>query len=138
MPASESAPAPASTPAPAPASETASTTGHRQRTGIIVGSVGVAALVGSVIAYEASSTKFDDVTRLCPNSTCATTGTLSEAQSKQDDGHTLRGVSIGMGIGGVILAAAGGYLMLAPHHEESHVSLHVDHSGAGVAYELRF
>jgi len=138
--AAAAAPAAATAPAPtAPAEPTdLATTGHRKRNGIILGAAGVAALVGSAIAYEASSTRFDDVSRLCPSSTCPSMSDLSLAQSKQDDGHTLRGVSIGMGIGGALLVAAGSYLLLTPHHEEQHVSLHVDHSGAAVAYELRF
>jgi len=134
--AAEPAPAPAS--APAPAEPAAASEGHRTRNGIIIGATGVAALVGAAIAFEASSTRFDDVDRLCPSSTCPSQSVLEEAKSKQDDGHTLRGVSIGAGIGGLLLVAAGSYLALAPHHEDSRVSLHVDHSGAGMAYEWRF
>jgi hypothetical protein len=115
------------------------TTDHRRRNGLIVGAGGVAVLVGAAIAWEGSSTRFDDVTRLCPSYTCSSSSVLSEAQSKQDDGHTLRGVSIGMGIGGILLVAAGSYLALTPHTaEDSHMSLRVEHGGGSVGYTTRF
>ena len=111
---------------------------HRKRNGLVVGAGGLGLLVGAAIAFEAASSRFDDAARLCPASTCANDTDLAKGKSLLSDGHTLRGVSIGMGLGGVALLAAGGYLLLASHREETHVSIHVDHSGAGVAYGARF
>jgi hypothetical protein len=132
--AAEPAPAPALMPADAPRAST----DHRRRNGLILGAGGLGVLVGAAIVWEASSSRFDDVTRLCPSDTCPDATALSEAKSKQDDGHTLRGVSIGMGIGGALLVAAGSYLALTPHREDSHVALHVEHGGGSVGYTTRF
>jgi hypothetical protein len=143
-------PAPAPVPTPAPASEPASapapepapiaetTPDHRKRNGVILGAAGLGMLVGAAIAYEAGSSKFDDAARLCPGSTCANDSDLAKGKSLYSDGHTLRGVSIGMGIGSAVLLAAGGYLLFTPHHEESRVAVHVDHTSAGVSYTLHF
>jgi hypothetical protein len=43
-----------------------------------------------------------------------------------------------MGIGSAVLIAAGGYLMMTGHHEESHVAVAVDPTSAGVTYSARF
>ena len=131
--ASDSASAPMPAPMPAPAAAD-----HRRRNGLIAGGAGVAVLVGAAIAFEAGSSKFDDAARLCPASTCANDADLAKGKSLLSDGHTLRGVSIGMGVGGAALIAAGAYLILAPHHEETRVSLQVDRSGAGVTYTAPF
>jgi hypothetical protein len=158
-PVAEPAPAPpAPAPAPAPQSEPAATaapapmaapaqpmadmhdepTDHRKRNGIIIGAVGVAALATAGVMFAVSSSKFDDEHSLCPNSMCANTDDLAKAHSLLDDGHTYRGLSIGMGIGGVVLAAAGVYLLVTPHHEESHMTVQVDHTGGSVGYTARF
>lgn len=145
-PAPAPAPAPALAPmatspavAPAPRDEVPVASNHRKRNGIILGAAGIGVLAGAVIAYEAGSNKFDDGAKLCPGQTCANDADLAKGKSLYSDGHTLRGLSIGMGIGGAVLIAAGGYLMMTGHHEEaSHVAVNVDASGAGVTYSARF
>jgi hypothetical protein len=147
VPTSEPAPAPvarpprpvvtAHEPAPAPPMREPSA-GHRTRNGIIVGAAGLGVLAGAVIAYEAGSNKFDDAATRCPGQVCASEADLMKGHALLSDGHTLRQVSIGMGIGSAVLLAAGGYLLMAGHHEEAHVAVHVDHTGAGVAYTARF
>ncbi|HET9988741.1 MAG TPA: hypothetical protein VFQ65_09475 [Kofleriaceae bacterium] len=111
---------------------------HRKRNGIIVGAVGVAALATAGVMFAVSSSKFDDEHALCPSSQCANTDDLAKAHSLLDDGHTYRGLSIGMGIGGVVLAAAGVYLLVTPHHEESHMTVQLDHAGGSIGYTARF
>ena len=111
---------------------------HRMRNGIIVGAVGVAALATAGVMFAVSSSKFDDEHSLCPSSQCANTADLAKAHSLLDDGHTYRGLSIGMGIGGVVLAAAGVYLLVTPHHEESHMTVQLDHTGGSIGYTARF
>jgi hypothetical protein len=111
---------------------------HRKRNGIILGAAGLGVLAGAVIAYEAGSNKFDDAAKLCPGQVCASDADLMKGHSLLSDGHTLREVSIGMGIGSAVLLAAGGYLLMTGHHEEAHVAVQVDPTGAGVAYTARF
>ena len=113
-------------------------TDHRKRNGIIVGAAGVGVLVGSAVLYGLSSSKFDDEHTLCPDSKCANNADLAKAESLLSDGRTYRGFGIGTSIGGGLLLVAGGYLLFAPHKEESHVALHVDHDGAGIAYTTGF
>ncbi len=130
---------PAATPAPAPRLTDTEPTDHRKRYGVIAGGVGVAALIGTAVVYELSAGKFDDEHTLCPDSKCATAADLTKARSQLSDGHTLRGVAIGMGIGSGVLIVAGAYLLLAPHHKESsHVTLHVGHDDTGLAYTGSF
>ncbi len=111
---------------------------HRKRNGVILGAAGLGVLVGAGVVFAASSSKFDDEHKLCPMSKCANDMDLAKAHSILSDGHTLRGVSIGMGIGGALLLAAGGYLWFTPHEDHARVSFHVDPQGAGVAYTARF
>jgi hypothetical protein len=111
---------------------------HRKRNGIIVGAVGVAALATAGVMFAVSSSKFDDEHALCPNSMCANTDDLGKAHSLLDDGHLYRGLSIGMGIGGVVLAAAGVYLLVTPHRAESHMTVQLDHTGGSIGYTARF
>jgi hypothetical protein len=111
---------------------------HRKRNGIILGAAGLGVLAGAAIAYEAGSNKFDDAAKLCPGQMCASDDDLMKGHSLLSDGRTLRQVSIGMGIGSAVLLAAGGYLLMTGHHEEAHVAVQVDHTGAGIAYTARF
>ncbi|MBV8762970.1 MAG: hypothetical protein JO257_37135 [Deltaproteobacteria bacterium] len=110
---------------------------HRQRNGVILGAAGLAVIAGSVIAFETGSGKFDDAQKLCPNSQCATDADLAKGHSLYSDGRTWREVSIGMGIGGVALVAAGAYLW-ATHHDESRVGVAAGPTGAEVTYTARF
>jgi hypothetical protein len=130
--------APALAPAPMPMSETEDNHDHRKRNGVIVGAVGLGVLAGAVVFYSLSSGKFDDEHTLCPASMCANTAELDRAHSLLDSGHAYRGASIGMGIGGVLLVAAGAYLFLTPHHDEPKVSLQLDRTTAGAAYTVHF
>jgi hypothetical protein len=104
---------------------------HRKRNGVIIGAAGLGVIVGAVVFYGASSSKFDDEHSLCPSSQCATTADLEKAKSLVSDGRTYRGISYGMGIGGIAILGLGAYLLLAPHHEEaSRVSVQIG-SGSG-------
>jgi tetratricopeptide (TPR) repeat protein len=142
-------PAPSPTTTPAPASESApmapmmmttetAPTDHRRRNGIIAGAAGVGVLIGSAVMYGLAESKFDDEHTLCPDSKCANNADLAKAESLLSDARTYRDIGIGTSIGGGLLLVAGGYLLFAPHTEESHVALHVDHDGAGIAYTTGF
>jgi len=122
--------------APVPARDAAPS--HRKRNGIIVGAAGLGFIAGAVIAYEAGSSKLDDAARLCPGDTCANNADLARGHSLISDGRTLRGVSIGVGITGAVLIAAGGYLMMTDHAEQSHVAVDVRPNGGGVTYTARW
>ena len=111
---------------------------HRKRNAILFGAAGGAVLVGAIVLFAESSSKFDDAARLCPDSQCASSADLAKGRSLLSDGHTWRDVSIGMGIGGALLVAAGGYFLLAPHKEDSRMSFHLDRDSAGVSYLARF
>ena len=108
--------------------------GHRKRNGAIIGAVGVGALVGSVVFFASSSSKFDDEHNLCPTTRCATAADLTKAQSLLSDGHTFRGVSIAMGIGGVALVGLGAYMFFTHKEAPSRISFQVGHDGAGLTY----
>jgi hypothetical protein len=161
-PAPAPAPAPAISTSPAPAAEqpapapmsTSSSAGapmaampehddgehrdHRRRNGIIAAAVGGAVLVGSAVMYGLAESKFDDEHSLCPDSKCANNSDLAKANSLLTDARTYRDIGIGTSIGGGLILIAGGYLLLAPHHEDSHVSLSIGHDAAGMAYTGRF
>ncbi len=111
---------------------------HRGRNGIILGAVGLGVLVGAVIFIEAASSNFDDEHNLCPNHGCGSDADTTKANSLQSDGHTDRGVGIGMGIGGAVLLGAGAYLLLTPHKEASGVSFQFGHNTTGLTYTGRF
>ncbi|MEO8550923.1 MAG: hypothetical protein ABI678_13150 [Kofleriaceae bacterium] len=113
-------------------------TDHRMRNGIIVGAVGVGALVTAGVLFVAGTHKFDDEHALCPSSRCATTDDLEHANSLLDDGHLLRGLSIGTGIAGLALVGVGGYLVATHKTEESHVMVQLDHRGGSIGYTARF
>jgi hypothetical protein len=111
---------------------------HRRRNGIIVGAGGLAVLAGAAVLFSLSVDKFDDEHALCPMSRCANNEDLDEAKSLLSDGRTLRGVSYGMGIGGVALLAAGTYLFLTPNKHDPRVSLQLQPGGAAIGYTARF
>ncbi|MEO8844270.1 MAG: hypothetical protein ABI591_09960 [Kofleriaceae bacterium] len=137
-PSTSVAPAPAPMTMSMPMSDTEANHDHRKRDGVIVGAVGLGVLAGAVVMYSLSSGKFDDEHTLCPSSMCANAADLDHAHSLLDSGHAYRGVSIGMGIGGVLLVAVGAYRFLTPHHDEPRVSLQLDRTTAGAAYTVRF
>ena len=118
--------------------DTDMTPDHRKRNGYIVGAVGLGLVAGAVVTFVLSSNKFDDEHSLCPSSMCGSSADLDRAHSLLDSGHAYRGVSIGLGIGGVLMLAASGYLLMTHPTEETHVSLTVDHQSAGFAYTGRF
>jgi nitrogen fixation-related uncharacterized protein len=105
---------------------------------VIIGAAGLGVVVGAAVLFGLSSGKFDDEHALCPSSKCADDAALAKAHSLLSDGHTLRGASIGMGIGGGVLLIASGYLLLTPHTTESHVAFHAEPGGAGIAYTASF
>jgi hypothetical protein len=135
-PASESAAAPA--PMAMPMTDEPAHADHRRRNGIIAGSVGAAALITSAVMYGLAQSKFDDEHSLCPDSKCANNADLAKANSQLSDARTYRNIGIGTSIGGGLLLIAGGYLLLTPHKDESHVSLNVSHDGAAFAYTFGF
>lgn len=111
---------------------------HRKRNGVILAGVGVGVVVVSAVLFASSSSKFDDEHALCPSSKCATQADLTKAHSLLDDGHLYRGLSLGLGIGGIALVGVGAYLLLTPHKEESHLAFSLDHHGGGLTYSARF
>jgi hypothetical protein len=111
---------------------------HRKRNGIVAAAVGGAVLIGSAVMYGLAESKFDDEHTLCPDSKCANNSDLAKANSLLSDARVYRDVGIGTSIGGGLLVIAGGYLLLTPHHDDSHVSLSIGHDAAGMAYTGRF
>ena len=111
------------------------TTGHRRRNGIIIGAVGLGMLVGGGVTFAIGESKLDDYRTLCPDARCGNDADLAAANSSISDARTLRGVSLGMGIGGGVLLVAGTYLVLTG---SSHVAVQADSTGASVAYTARF
>lgn len=133
----QAAPAGAMQPEPAPMTEHARR-GHGKTGGAIIGGAGVAMLVGAAVFYELGSGHFDDEAKLCPGHLCASDADTAKANSLRDDARTDRGIAIGMGITGAVLVAAGAYLFVTAHTEDSPVALHVDHHGGAVTYTLHF
>jgi hypothetical protein len=126
-------------PEPPPPPPPTESTSHGRRNGVIVGSVGVAALITAVIFVELGTSKFNDEAALCPSHLCATDADTAQANSLKDDGRTFRQVGIGVGIGGIVLVAVGAVLFATADHESSSpVALHVDHQNAVVTYTLGF
>ena len=108
------------------------------RNGIIVGAVGVGAVVAAGIMFGASSSRFDDEHALCPMSRCANDMDLDKANSLLSDARTLRGLSYGVGIAGIAAIGVGAYLVLTHHDEQPRMTVQIDQHGAGVAYTARF
>jgi hypothetical protein len=111
---------------------------HRTRNGIIAAAVGGGVLIASAIMYGVAESKFDDEHSLCPDSKCANNTDLAKASSLLSDARAYRDVGIGTSIGGGLILIAGGYFLLARHHQDPHVSLSVGHDTAGMAYTGRF
>jgi hypothetical protein len=137
------APSESSAPAPMTTSTTTSDDGnvgtdHRKRYGVITGAVGLGLVVGAVVLFAESSSKFNDEHSLCPDHKCASDADVPNANSLQSDGRAYRGVAYGAGIGGILLVAAGTYLFMTAPKEVSHVSLQVSHEGGGLTWTGRF
>jgi hypothetical protein len=137
------APAPMSSPPAAPMAATpehddGTAPNHRKRNGIIGAAVGAGVLIVSGVMYGLAESKFDDEHTLCPDSKCANNTDLAKASSLLSDARTYRDIGIGTSIGGGLLLIAGGYLLLTPHHDDSHVTLSIGHDGAGMAYTGQF
>jgi hypothetical protein len=112
---------------------------HRRRNGLIVGGVGVAAAIGAAVFFKVGSNKLDDQHELCPDKLCGSQADADKANSLRDDGRRYRGIGIGMGIGGVVLIAAGAVLFAtAPSDSESPVALKVDRDGGVLSYSFGF
>ncbi|HEY1548399.1 MAG TPA: hypothetical protein VGG28_11285, partial [Kofleriaceae bacterium] len=139
------APAPMSTPpavgapmAAMPEHDDGMSHGHRKRNGIVAAAIGGGVLVASAGMYGLAESKFDDEHTLCPDSKCANNADLAKANSTLSDARVYRDIGIGASIGGGLLVIAGAYLLLTPHHDDSHVSLSIGHDAAGMAYTGRF
>nr|HEX4316448.1 PEGA domain-containing protein [Kofleriaceae bacterium] len=127
-------PASEMTPPPPPES-----TGHAKRNGAILGGVGVAAIIGSVVLFAESSSKFDDEHNLCPNHTCGSAGDASTANDDRSTARDLRGAGYLTGVVGLALVGVGGYLFFTAKDESAtHVSVQVDHSTAGLVFSGHF
>lgn len=156
-PAPEPAPAPAPAPEPAPvpapalpamaAPEPQPVTtieeepSNRKNHALIVGSVGVVALVAGVVFFGVGTNMENDEDGVCPGRPghiCASDADVAKANSLRDDGRMYRGMGIGAGIGGVVLLAAGVIMYATAPGETAPVALHVDQHGAGVAYTFGF
>ena len=112
---------------------------HQRRNGVIIGAVGVAALITSVVFIELGTSKFNDEATLCPGHLCASDADTATANSDKSDGRTFREVGIGVGIGGIVLAGIGAVMFATGgNHESSPVALHVDHQGAALSYTFGF
>lgn len=114
-------------------------TSHRRRNGIIVGSVGLATLIGGAILFKVGSDKLDDQSDLCPNKLCANNADAERANDLRDDGRRYRGIGIGMGIGGAVLVAAGVVLFAtAPSDSAAPVALNLENGGGTLTYSFGF
>jgi hypothetical protein len=113
-------------------------TSHRKRNGIILGAGGAAVLVGAGVLFGLSASKFSDQDDLCPNKQCASPDDVPRADQLADDGRTLRGISYGMGIGGVALLGAGVYLIATNNKHASHVAVQVQPGYQGIGYTARW
>jgi hypothetical protein len=111
---------------------------HRKRNAIIVGAAGVGMLVGAAILFKVSSDTFDEEQALCPMSRCQNDADLARAEDLISKSRTQRGISIGMGIGGVALIGVATYLLVTDDRKEPAVALDVHKGGASLAYTLRF
>ena len=111
---------------------------HRKRNGIILAGGGAALIVTAAVLWKLSADKFDDEHALCPMSRCANDDDLAKAKSLLSDGRALRGTSYGVGIGGLALLGAGGYLLMTPSKREGRVAIQLQPNAAGVGYTARF
>lgn len=111
---------------------------HRKRNGVILTAAGGTLAIGAGIMLGMAASKFNTESDLCPDHKCQNTMDLARANALLDNGTTLRGVGIGVGIGGVALLAVGGYLLMTPGHESTRVSLQVGHGTTGVAFSGSF
>lgn len=155
--AQEPAPAPATSPTPLPAApapaaplpaappplvtnaEAAPSHGdHRRRNGYLIGAAGLGLAAGSAVLLGLAASKFSDERDLCPNATCANATDLARADALLSNGKTMRGVGIGLGIGGVALLAVGTYLLLTPSEHADRVSIQVTSGGGAIGYSGKF
>ena len=145
-PAPEPTPPPAPTPTPPTVEPTPTpmtpmdepTETHHKRNGVIIGAAGVVVLVGAAVLLDLSSNNFNTEHNLCPNAVCPTNPDVTTANSELSNGHTERGFSIGMGIGGVVLLGVGAYFLLAPDSEASHIAFKVGSNNGELTYTGHF
>lgn len=124
---------------PAPAGEASEGSGnHRRRNGFLIGGAGLGLAVGSAVLLGLASSKFSDERDLCPNATCANAQDLARANALLSNGKTMRGVGIGLGVGGVALIAVGTYLLATSSGHADHVSVQMTRDSGGLAYTGQF
>lgn len=111
---------------------------HRRRNGLLLGAAGLGLGVGSAVMLGLASSKFSDERELCPNATCANATDLARADALLSNGKTLRGIGIGVGIGGVALLAVGTYLVLTPNKHAERISVQLTPSGGAIGYSGQF
>jgi hypothetical protein len=127
------------TPAPAPASPPGDSGGSGLRTtGLILGGVGVAALVGGAVTGFIGLHKHSTMVAECPDSTCAyhSASEQSSFQSDQSSLKTLGTATTVLLIGGGVLAATGVTLFVAggsKHGEQVSLVTGLGPFGAGLA-----
>jgi hypothetical protein len=108
--------------------------------GVVVGGVGVLAVVGGVVTYFMGSSKKSDLEKRCPNNTCSYSST-AEQQGFNDDKSSLKtlgAATTGLLIGGGVLAAAGATLFVVggPAKTEQ-LALSAGPTGSGFAFAAR-
>jgi hypothetical protein len=111
---------------------------HRRRNGIIIGAAGLGLVATAGVFLGVAASKFSTERDLCPNATCANPTDLARAEALLDNGTTLRGIGIGVGIGGVALMAVGGYLMFTTPRETPRVSAQVTNDSTALTFSGSF
>jgi hypothetical protein len=110
-------------------------------TGLVVGGVGVLAIVGGVVTFVMGSGKKGDLDKKCPQSTCSY-ATEAERQSFEDDKSSLK--TLGMAttalwIGGGVLTATGATLFVigGSSSEKAAVAFGPGPDGTGFGVQAR-
>ncbi len=94
-------------------------TSHRKTYAIVVGAAGVAVLATGLVFGNLASGKWSDVKKLCGDDLSCDTNQLDEGKRLSDQAHLDANLSTGLVIGGVVIAAVGGYLLFtAPAHPD--------------------
>jgi hypothetical protein len=100
-------PAPPATPPP-PQERSGGGLGGLGIAGLVIGGTGVLAMGGSVILAAVAKGQWSDAAAACPNAVCSDAADVEAV----DDARSLAGVGTAVFIGGAVLAAAGGTMLV--------------------------
>jgi len=118
--------------------EPAPSASNKKRNGLLIGGVGVAALIGSGVFFALSSSQFDHQKNVCPTNRCNNDFDTQRALDFRKNGQHDRGAAIALGIGGGVLVITGAILVFTAPKASEHVAVQAGGGTYGLAFSGGF